>query len=83
MSDLSEARGLIRVGWGVVYCVFCAPKSWSAERVADEATSKDPPGTIANRWVVAEPRERSDIWNGINQVPCPESSERIHWLVNC
>lgn len=81
--DLSEGRGVIRIGWGLICCIWCAPRGWSAERVSDEVTAKDPPGTSINRWVVSEPRERQDDWNGVNQKPCPDDPERVHWLLNC
>lgn len=80
--DLTADR-LYSLSWGLIYCTVCAPKSWSCERVADEKTRMDPPGTSVNRWEVSEPRERSDNWNGINQMPCPDDPNRIHWLVNC
>lgn len=81
-ADLSKDR-LFWLGWGIVYCTVCAPKSWSAEKVGYEATLDSPPGTSVNRWVVSEPRERKDNWDGINQKPCPDDPERVHWLLNC
>lgn len=81
-ADLTEDR-LFPVAWGIVHCVVCAPKDWSADRISDEKTRADPPGTSVNRWVVSEPRERSDQFNGVNQLPCPDDPNRIHWLMNC
>lgn len=81
-ADLTEDR-LYSLGWGLVYKLVCAPASWSPERVSDEATRMDPPGTSVNRWVVSDPHERKDEFNGINHLPCPDCADRIHWLVNC
>lgn len=81
-TDLTENK-LFPISWGIVYCVWCAPKSWTAEEVSNEVTRKDPPGTSVNRWVVCEPREREDAFNGVNQVPCNDDPDRVHWMLNC
>jgi hypothetical protein len=80
--DLTEDR-LFPCGWGLIYRVVCAPKSWAPEEVGEEATRMDPPGTTANRWEVSEPRERKDAFDGINHVDCPDDCNRVHWLINC
>lgn len=80
--DFSADR-LFSLGWGLIYKAVCAPKGWSAERVSEEATLKDPPGTSANRWEISEPQEREDIFNGVNCIPCPDCVNRVHWLLNC
>lgn len=80
--DLTEDR-LFSLGWGLVYCAVCAPASWSAEKVAEEKTRQDPPGTSVNRWVISEPAEREDVFNGVNNIPCPDDPHRVHWLMNC
>lgn len=80
--DLTEDR-LFSLGFGLVFKCVCAPSSWSAERVSDEATKADPPGTSANRWEVSEPREREGDFNGVNKLPCPDDPNRTHWLLNC
>jgi hypothetical protein len=80
--DLSQDR-LFSLGWGLIYRVVCAPKSWSADRVSETATRNDPPGTSLNRWEVSEPREREDPFNNYNNVQCPDDPDRVHWLINC
>lgn len=80
--DFTEDR-VFPCGWGLVYREVCAPKSWSPERVADDVTANDPPGTSLNRWVVSEPSEREDEFNNTNQRPCPDCKDRVHWLLNC
>lgn len=79
---LKEDKALA-VSWGIVFCVWCCPKAWSAERIGEEVTRKHPPGTSLNQWVVSEPRERKDDFNGVNQLPCPDDPNRVHWLLNC
>lgn len=81
-ADLTEDR-LFSLGWGLIYCAVCAPRSWSAEKVAEEKTLVDPPGTSANQWVISEPREREDVFNNTNNVDCPNDPNRVHWLLNC
>lgn len=81
--DLSEDR-LFPVGWGLLFKCVCAPNSWSAERVAEQTTREDPPGTSANRWVISDPDdERDDAFKGVNRLPCPDDAGRTHWLLNC
>lgn len=80
--DLSQDR-LFFLQTGLIYKLVCAPSVWPADRVADEATSQDPPGTWANRWVIAEPQEREGDFNGVNHLPCPDCPDRTHWLLNC
>lgn len=82
MCDLSKDTWY-SLGFGLIFRCVCAPKSWSAERVAEEVTRDDPPGTSLNRWVVSEPSERDDDFNGVNQRPCPDDPNRVHWLMNC
>ena len=82
MVDLTENR-VFSVNWGIVYCVVCAPKAFACEVVAEEWTRRDPPGTSVNRWVVSEPRERKDAFDGVNNLPCPDDPNRLHWLLNC
>jgi hypothetical protein len=76
--DLTEDR-LFSLGFGLIYKGVCAPKSWSKEKVEDEATKADPPGTSANRWVCSEISED----NPENPVPCNDDCNRVHWIVNC
>lgn len=80
--DLTEDR-LFPMGWGLVFRCVCAPKSWSCDRVAAQATADDPPGTSLNEWVISDPEERSDDFNGVNNLPCPDDENRTHWLINC
>lgn len=80
--DLTEDR-LYSLGFGLIYRLVCAPASWSPERVGEEATRQDPPGTSANRWKVTDPHEREDDFNGVNQLPCPDDPNRTHWLIAC
>ena len=81
--DLNEDR-IFPCGWGLIYRVVCAPKSWSDERISDVMSAEDPPGTIANRWVVSEPDdERTDTFKGVNRVQCPDCDHREHVLMNC
>ena len=81
--DLTEDR-LFSLGWGLVFKAVCAPAAWDAERVSSEATELDPPGTSANRWVVADPDdEREDAFKGRSCIDCPDDSNRRHWLLNC
>lgn len=80
--DLTEDR-IFSLGWGLVYRGVCAPKSWSPKRVAEEITREDPPGTSANKWVISNPGERDDEFNGVNHIQCPDCPDRWHWLLNC
>lgn len=80
--DLTEDR-LFSLGFGLVFKAVCAPSHWSPEKVADEATKMDPPGTSENRWVISTPEQRDDDFNGVNHLPCPDDCNRTHWLVNC
>ena len=88
--DLSEDR-LFPLGWGLVYKVVCAPEHWTADRVSDEATRMDPPGTSANRWVATSDEGAKDVgdreggnpFKDGNPIQCPDCENRRHWLVNC
>jgi hypothetical protein len=80
--DLKEDR-LFPCGWGLIYRVVCAPKDWTPERVGEQATRDDPPGTSVNRWNVATPHSREDDFSGVNHLPCPDDPDRVHWLINC
>lgn len=80
--DLTQDR-LFFLGQGLIYRIVCAPASWSSDRVAEEVTRADPPGTSANRWVPSEPSERDDPFNGTNCVDCNDDPNRRHWLLNC
>lgn len=81
--DLTEDR-LIPCGWGLVFKAVCTPAYWTADRVSDEATRLDPPGTSLNRWTVSEPdEERDEPFKGTNCICCPDDPNRRHWLVNC
>jgi hypothetical protein len=75
--DLAEQR-LFNLGWGLVWRWVCVPASWTPERVSEEATRIDPPGTSVNRWEVSEARDERP-----NQMPCPDCADRTHWLINC
>lgn len=82
--NLTDDR-LFSLGFGLIYKGVCAPKSWDAERVSDEATKNDPPGTSANRWVVTSTDDLDDDnpFKKGNPQPCPDDCNRVHWLVNC
>jgi len=80
--DLSEDR-LFPCGWGLLYQVVCAPKSWSAERIAKEVTHQNPPGTSSDKWVISVPEKRKGKFNKKNCIPCPDAPNRQHWLLNC
>lgn len=80
--DLSQDR-LFFLQTGIINRTVCAPASWSADQVAAEVTSKDAPGTSANQWVISDPQERQDDFNGVNHLPCPDCADRVHWLLNC
>ena len=81
--DLTEDR-IFPLGWGLIYRCVCAPKSWSCERIEDDVTRSDPPGTSANRWVISEAHDdRDDEFKGVNNLPCPDDENRVHWLMNC
>lgn len=82
-TDMNADR-LFELSWGLIFKVVCAPKSWSEERVSEEATAMDPPGTFADKWVVSTPNnDRDDAFRGTNHLPCPDDCNRVHWLVNC
>lgn len=82
-TDLTEDR-LFQISWGLIYKVVCAPKGWDEQRVSDEATRMDPPGTSGNRWVVSEPDvDRDEPFKGVNHIECNDDCNRFHWLVNC
>lgn len=81
--DLTEDR-LFPFGWGLIFRVVCAPKSWSDDKISETATREDPPGTMANQWVVSEPDDdRTDAFKGVNRVQCPDCENRWHVLLNC
>jgi hypothetical protein len=80
--DLTEDK-VYWISSGIVYSVCCCPSHWTPEQVSDAATKASPPGTSLNRWEVAEPQERDDVFNGVSSLPCPDSPNRMHWLVNC
>lgn len=82
-TDMSADK-LFNISWGLIFKVVCAPKSWDATRVSDEATRMDPPGTSVNRWVVSDPDEERDApFKGCNHTQCNDDPNRVHWLVNC
>lgn len=81
--DLTQDR-VFPCGWGLIFRCVCAPKSWPPERVAEDVTRSDPPGTSVNKWVVSAPDDnRTDAFKGTNNLPCPDDPNRIHWLLNC
>ena len=81
--NFSEDR-LFPVGWGLIFRCVCVPKSWSDGRIADDLSAKDPPGTSANRWEVSTPDDdRTDVFQGVNRVQCPDCVDRWHVLCNC
>jgi hypothetical protein len=82
-TDLNE-EVLFQICWGLIFKVVCAPKSWNEDKISEEATRIDPPGTTVNKWVVSEPdNNRSDDFKGVNNLPCPDDCNRLHWLINC
>lgn len=81
--DLTEDR-LFSLGFGLIFKIVCVPKSWEDERISDEATKHDAPGTSANRWVVSTPDpERNEPFKNTNRVPCNDDPNRQHVMVNC
>lgn len=81
--DLTEDR-IFPLGTGLIFRCVCAPRSWSADRVAEDVTAKDPPGTSQNRWVISDPDPtRDDDFKGTNCLDCPDDANRVHWLLNC
>lgn len=83
--DLTEDR-LFPCGWGLIYRVVCAPKTWDDERISDVMSAKDPPGTSVNRWVVTddEAAAKHEQWaHPTNRKQCPDSDHRDHVLMNC
>jgi len=81
--DLTEDR-LFSLGWALLNKAVCAPASWDAQRVADIATSEDPPGTEANRWELSDPSENfGGPFKGCNCIQCPDDPNRRHWLLSC
>jgi hypothetical protein len=82
-ANLTEDR-LFSLGCGLIFRAVCAPKGWPPEKVAAEVTRANPPGTSLNEWVISTPDdEREDDFKGVNQLPCPDCPDRIHWLLNC
>lgn len=83
--DFSEDR-VFPLGWGLVFRVVCAPKSWSDERIADDVSANDPPGTSVNRWEVTDDGSASEHhqWaHPTNRKQCPDCQDRWHVLMNC
>lgn len=81
--DFTEDR-CFSLGWGLIFRAVCAPKSWDAERVSNDATRENPPGTSLNRWEISEPdSDRDDAFKGANPIQCPDCEDRWHWLLNC
>lgn len=82
-TDFTEDR-LFFVGTGIIDRVVCAPKSWSPERIAEDVTRRDPPGTTVNRWEISDARPRPDTpFDNTNHAQCPDCDGRMHWLLNC
>ena len=83
--DFSEDR-IFPCGWGLIYRVVCAPKSWDDERISDDVSLNDPPGTSANRWEVTsdESAANHEQWaHSTNRKQCPDCADRWHILMNC
>lgn len=81
--DLTEDR-IFPCGWGLLFRVVCAPKSWSDDKISETVTREDPPGTFNNQWVVSEPDdERTDQFKGVSRIQCPDCENRWHVLMNC
>lgn len=83
--DLTADR-LYPYGWGLIYRVVCAPKSWSDERIGDDMSMCDPPGTSVNRWVVTNnsAAAKHEQWaHKTNRKQCPDCEHRDHVLMNC
>lgn len=84
-ADLSEDR-LFPLGWGLIFRVVCAPKSWDDKRISDDMSMRDPPGTSANRWVVSDEESVAGHkqWDHpTNRKQCPDCPDRWHVLMNC
>lgn len=82
--DFSEDI-LLSLGVGLLFKAVCAPASWDADRVSEEATKNDHPGTSANRWFVTDV-DSLDAYHAFksgNPQQCPDCADRRHWLVNC
>lgn len=80
-----KSEKLFQISSGLIYKCVCAPKSWDAERVSDQATKNDPPATSANRWVVTNCDSLDDDhpFKKGNPQPCNDDPDRQHWIVNC
>jgi len=74
-----EDNKAYRISWGLIYCAYCVPKSWSDDRISEEVSKLDPPGTSMNKWVCTE--ASSD--NPEVKAQCPDDPEREHRLLNC
>lgn len=77
-ADLTEDK-LFYLKNGLIYRLICAPKSWSKERIENDVTNNDPPGTSANRWVCTDVDEELKE----NPIVCDQDYARMHWVLNC
>ena len=85
MTDEPNLSGddILFLSWGLIYRTVCAPNSISDEEISEFVSKEDPPGTSFNRWVVSDPEERDDMFDGVNRIPCPDCAKRSHVLMNC
>jgi hypothetical protein len=78
--DLTEDR-LFHIHTGIVFAAVCAPSTWDAQKVEDEANFKmGSPGTSGGRWVISE-----NLPEGVSENPiqCNDDTNRRHWILNC
>ena len=83
--DFTEDR-LFPLGWGLIYRVVCAPKDWDDDRIGDDLSMRDPPGTSVNRWVVSDNESAANHkqWaHPTNRKQCPDCEGSWHVLMNC
>ena len=81
MSDLDylKENRAYRISWGLIYCVYCVPKSWDDDKISKEVSNIDPPGTSNNKWVCTE---ASDDIPEV-RLQCPDDLNREHRVLNC
>ena len=85
-QDLQQRR-CFQVGWGLTYCVWCAPSDWTIPQIEDDVSGRYPSGTPpSQRWQVSSDTVASKHknWNQqTNRKPCPDDPDRVHVLLNC
>jgi hypothetical protein len=81
VQDRLASNNVFQVQWGLVYKVVCAPHWMPVSEVERITNEKDPTG-ISSPWRLAEPPQEG-VWQGTNQLDCPECAGRKHYLMNC